>query len=95
LIDRSRLVLELICGRDDDECRADDEVVGLEEAIKRSFREEVALVSANRVARSRGDKVGSSSSMSMMPRRTSSGMRFHIPDGFDGLSCEASTPPDG
>ena len=43
LVQRRRLVLELVGGLHHDEGRTGDQVVGLEQAIHRGFRHEVAL----------------------------------------------------
>lgn len=43
LVGRCRLVMEFVGGLDDDEGRAGDQVMGLEQAIDRGFRDEVAL----------------------------------------------------
>ena len=43
LVGRRRLVLELVGGLDDDEGRAGDQVMSLEQAVDRGFGDEVAL----------------------------------------------------
>ena len=81
LIGRRRLVLELIGRLHDDEGRAGDQVVGLQQSIDRCLRHKVLLRSVKRTASSRGDSSGSSRASSTTCSRTSSGMRFHTRSG--------------
>ena len=95
LVRRRGLVLELVGRLDDDEGRAGDQVVGLEQPIDRGFRDEIAFGIGEAVASSRGDSSGTLQRHGDDRSRTSSGMRFQTRSGFDGLSSSASGPPLG
>jgi hypothetical protein len=86
------LGVELIGGLDHDEGRAGDQVMGLEQAINRGFRHEVALLVGEAHRQFAGRQLGLFQRQSMICSWISSGCGS-TPGSADGRSSSASGPP--